>query len=70
MARRRRGFDLGKGIYWIHARRGNTDGGRVVGPTKGLRQTLRSEIAVGKKGPVLELDRWAITIHYEKENPE
>jgi hypothetical protein len=35
---------------------------------KGLRQTLRSEIAVGKKGADAELDQWAITIHYETEN--
>ena len=35
---------------------------------KGLRQTLRSEVAVGKKGPAAKLDQWAITIHYETEN--
>ena len=29
---------------------------------KGLRQTLRTEVAVGGKGPDAQLDRWAITI--------
>jgi hypothetical protein len=35
----------------------------------GLRQTLRNEMAVGKKAPAAELDQWAITIHYEVESP-
>jgi hypothetical protein len=35
---------------------------------KGLRQTLRSEVAVGAKGPdATQLDQWAITIHFERE---
>jgi hypothetical protein len=35
---------------------------------KGLRQTLRTEVAVGKKGPgTAEPDRRAITIRYENE---
>jgi len=34
-----------------------------------LRQTLRTEVAVGKKGPdTTQLDQWAITIHFEEEN--
>jgi len=37
---------------------------------KGLRQTLRTEIAVGKKAPDAELDQWAITIRYECENQD
>ena len=37
---------------------------------KGLRQTLRIEVAVGQKGPDAQLDQWAITIRYEDENPE
>jgi hypothetical protein len=37
---------------------------------KGLRQTLRTEIAVGKKAPDAELDQWAITIRYEGENQD
>jgi hypothetical protein len=32
---------------------------------KGLRQTLRTEVAVGGKG---QLDRWAITIRFEDES--
>ena len=36
---------------------------------KGLRQTLRTEVAVGGKGPDAQLDQWAITIRYEDENP-
>ncbi len=36
---------------------------------KGLRQTLRSEVAIGAKGPdTTQLDRWAITIHFERES--
>jgi hypothetical protein len=35
---------------------------------EGLRQTLRSEVAVGGKGPDAQLDRWAITIRFEDEN--
>jgi len=35
---------------------------------KGLRQTLRTEVAVGQKGPDAQLDQWAITIRYEDEN--
>ena len=36
---------------------------------KGLRQTLRTEMAVVEKGAdVAQLDRWAITIHFEDEN--
>jgi hypothetical protein len=37
------------------------------GRQKGLRQTLRTEVAVGGKGPNGELDRWAITIRFEDE---
>ena len=36
---------------------------------KGLRQTLRTEVAVGQKGPDAQLDQWAITIRYEDESP-
>jgi hypothetical protein len=32
---------------------------------QGLRQTLRTEVAVGRKGPDAQLDEWAITIRYE-----
>jgi hypothetical protein len=39
------------------------------GRQKDLRQTLRTEVAVGGKGPDGELDRWAITIRFEDENP-
>ena len=36
---------------------------------RGLRQTLRTEVAVGQKGPdIAQLDRWAITIHFEKDD--
>jgi hypothetical protein len=35
---------------------------------KGLRQTLRTEVAVGRKAPDAQLDQWAI--RYEEENPE
>ena len=35
------------------------------GRQKGLRQTLRTEVAVGGKGPDAQLDRWAITIRFE-----
>jgi hypothetical protein len=35
---------------------------------KGLRQTLRTEVAVGRKGLNDQLDQWAITIRYEEEN--
>ena len=39
------------------------------GRQKGLRQTLRTEVAVGAKGPdTAEADRWAITIRFEDEN--
>jgi hypothetical protein len=38
------------------------------GRQKGLRQTLRTEVAVGGKGPDGQLDRWAITIRFEDEN--
>ena len=34
----------------------------------GLRQTLRTEVAVGKKVSDAQLDQWAITIRYEDEN--
>jgi hypothetical protein len=34
---------------------------------KGLRQTLRTEVAVGRKGSDDQLDQWAITIRYEDE---
>ena len=34
---------------------------------KGLRQTLRTEVAVGRKAPDAQLDQWAITIRYEEE---
>jgi hypothetical protein len=36
---------------------------------KGLRQTLRTEAAVGKRAPDAELDQWAITVRYETESP-
>jgi hypothetical protein len=36
---------------------------------KALRQTLRTEMAVvEKEADVAQLDRWAITIHFEDEN--
>ena len=36
---------------------------------KGLRQTLRTEMATGQKGPTLaDQDRWTVTIRYEQEN--
>ena len=35
------------------------------GRKKGLRQTLRTEVAVGRKAPDAQLDQWAITIRYE-----
>ena len=36
---------------------------------KGLRQTLRTEMAVGAKDPdAARIDRWAITIRYETES--
>jgi hypothetical protein len=35
------------------------------GRQKRLRQTLRTEVAVGRKGPDAQLDQWAITIRYE-----
>jgi hypothetical protein len=35
---------------------------------KGLRQTLRTEVAVGRQGPDDQLDQWAITIRYEDED--
>ena len=38
------------------------------GRQKGLRQTLRTEVAVGGKGPDGQLDRWAITIRFDVEN--
>ena len=34
---------------------------------KGLRQTLRTEVAVGRKAPDAQLDQWTITIRYEEE---
>lgn len=38
------------------------------GRQQGLRQTLRTEVAVGEKGPdIARLDRWAVTIHFEEE---
>jgi hypothetical protein len=36
---------------------------------KGLRQTLRTEVAVGRKEPDDQRDQWAITIRYENEGP-
>ena len=39
------------------------------GRQKGLRQTLRTEVAVGRKAPDTQLDQWAITIRYEDESP-
>jgi hypothetical protein len=42
--------------------------GEWWGRQKGLRQTLRTEVAVGGKGPDAQLDRWAITIRFEDEN--
>jgi hypothetical protein len=36
---------------------------------EGLRQTLRTEVAVGQKGPNAQLDQWTIIIRYEGENP-
>jgi hypothetical protein len=38
------------------------------GRQKDLRQTLRTEVAVGGKGPDGQLDRWAITIRFEDES--
>jgi hypothetical protein len=38
------------------------------GRQKGLRQTLRTEMAVGGEGPDAQLDQWAITIRYEDAN--
>ena len=38
------------------------------GRQKGLRQTLRTEVAVGGKRPDAQLDRWAITIRFDVEN--
>ena len=39
------------------------------GRQKGRRQTLRTEVAVGGKGPdAAQLDQWAITIRFEDEN--
>jgi hypothetical protein len=38
------------------------------GRQKGLRQTLRTEVAVGGKEPDAQLDQWAITIRYEDED--
>ena len=39
------------------------------GSQKGVRQTLRTEVAVGPKAPAdAQLDQWAITIRYEDEN--
>jgi hypothetical protein len=37
------------------------------GRQKGLRQTLRTEVAVGRKASDIPLDQWAITIRYEDE---
>jgi hypothetical protein len=35
---------------------------------EGLRQTLRTEMAVGARGAdTTQLDQWAITIHFERE---
>jgi hypothetical protein len=35
---------------------------------KGVRQTLRTEVAVGEKGPdLVQTDRWAVTIRFEYE---
>ena len=31
-------------------------------------RTLRTEVAVGGKGPDAQLDQWAITIRFEDEN--
>jgi hypothetical protein len=36
---------------------------------KGLCQTLRTEVAVGRKAPDAQLDQWAITIRYEARRP-
>jgi hypothetical protein len=33
-----------------------------------VRQTLRTEVAVGGKAPDARLDRWAIAIRFEDEN--
>jgi hypothetical protein len=39
------------------------------GRKKGLRQTLRTEVAVGGKGPdTAQADRWATTIRFEARN--
>jgi len=48
--------------------RGNAKTDEWWGRQKGLRQTLRTEVAVGEKGPDAHLDRWAITIRFEDEN--
>jgi hypothetical protein len=38
------------------------------GSQKGLRQTLRTEVAIGDKGPdITLLDQWAVTIRFEDE---
>jgi hypothetical protein len=38
------------------------------GRQKGLRQTLRTEVAVGGKESDGQLDQWAITIRFEDES--
>ena len=38
------------------------------GSQKGLRQTLRTEVAVGRKVPDAQLDQWAITVRFKDEN--
>ena len=38
------------------------------GRQKGLQRTLRTEVAVGGKGPDAQLDQWAITIRFEDED--
>jgi hypothetical protein len=57
----------GKGVHW------SAEATRMADDwwahQQGLRQTLRTEVAVGQKGPDAQLDQWAITIRYENENP-
>jgi hypothetical protein len=36
---------------------------------EGLRQTLRTEVAVDGKGPDAQLDQWAVTICFEDGSP-
>ena len=58
-------FREGKAALWVTRAEATrkTDEGQ-----KDLRQTLRTEVAVGGKGPdIAQPDRWAITIRFEDE---